>query len=109
MGKHCSTCSCVEQTGGGMRDTEFCDSEASRGHEEWGCLEQKGHALPHKSMIVRNDPCSDCGGLEEHTAECSRIGVMEDDSKPMMETQWDDDGVVQFVPYPPRPERETGA
>jgi hypothetical protein len=65
----------------------FCDSEATRLHETFSCLESPNHPMPHKGSLVPV-PCSVCGGLEQHSDTCAD-GDSTSDACPF-EVQWDD-------------------
>lgn len=77
----------------------YCDSEVERGHEVFECLEAKGHSGDHLGMVYRGPPCPECGSLDEHAEKCSLIGLMEDQTLPLIEIRWNQQGELQtWVP-----------
>lgn len=60
---HCATCTCRPGV------SAWCEAELVIRHETFSCLEDGGHAGPHKGSIL-GTPCENCGGYEDHSETC---------------------------------------
>lgn len=82
----------------------YCSSEATAGHESFGCLNPDGHTGLHRASVTHGR-CPNCGGIEDHADTCPTPDLMEDTSQPMQEVVWGDDGIVRLEPYQYEPGR----
>ncbi len=82
----------------------YCSSEATAGHESFGCLNPDGHTGLHRASVTHGR-CPNCGGIEDHADTCPTPDLMEDTSQPMQEVVWGDDGIARLEPYQYEPGR----
>lgn len=83
---------------------DYCSSEATAGHEAFGCLNPDGHTGLHRASVTHGR-CPNCGGIEAHADTCPTPDLMEDTSQPMQEVVWGDDGIARLEPYQYEPGR----
>lgn len=87
MALHKVPCHSCHGTGVLLVEDEPCEAQITVGHEIITCWAVRPHGdNPHMALLC--EPCSECGGYDDHAEGCNRIGKVGPGEYPQHWCSW---------------------